>query len=317
MRRNYFISLIFIISGCFSQGNPSPDLSDQKDGGPKVEKYLTGGVLPGNLKFQQSILIPTDDDQALAETVRTGERVLSDRSKFLHEVLSQYRPRVFADSTNGTEISFSAAPITLYDPTTDPGNPIWHQFRVSTPTVITPAGLVDHAHYYVYAINNAGNVDFQVTLSPPDSQLLFKGGDTAFRYLFSFRTNTSNNQITPFTYENGKMRFLANVIDISPGAGVSATIDVQLYAPPTARKAIIESTLSNVDPAAGIFILFRPFGVALNENIQHSGPAMAGPITNTTSDYIEQSLISQKFDVSINGATLLRWGAGVAGWIEY
>ena len=312
MFRNYIFCLFCFITGCL-QAPPE----SAPDGGHKVETYLNGGVLTDNLKFQNKILIPTDDDQALAETVRSGFRVISDRSKYLQNVLAQYRPRVTANCYNGTDISLTATPILIYDPTTDPNNPVWLQFKIATPTVLTPAGLSAHSHYYVYAINNAGNVDFQVTLNPPDAQLLNKGGDTAFRFLFHFRTNTSDALITNFTLENNRMLYMSNLVDISPGVGTADTIDVALYVPPHAKKALIESHLSNIDPAAGIYILFRPFGFGFNENTQHSGPANAGPIANVATAFVEQSLLSQKFDVSINGATLARWGASVAGYTDF
>lgn len=308
MRRNYIFALFCFIAGCLQ----APPM----EGGPNVEKYLTGGVPTDNVKFQSAMLIPTDDDQALAETVRTGFRVVSDRSKYLHNVLSQYRPRVTAFSNNGTEISITAYPVMVYDPTTDPGNPVWLQFKAVTPALLVPAGLAADTHYYVYGVNNAGNLDFSVSTTPPDAALIGKGGDVAFRYLFHFRT-VAAGAISPFHFVNGRFRYMNPTVSISPGAGVSATIDISAYVPPHAQRAFIESTLSNIDPTAGIFILFRPPLLALNESIQHSGPAMAGPIANVSSQFIDQTIISQSFDVSISGATLARWGATCAGYSEH
>lgn len=312
MMRNYIFCFVTLLTlaACPPVEQAPPDM------GLKVETYLTGGVVPDNLKFQNKILIPTDDDQALAETVRSGFRTVSDRSRWLQNIASQYKPRVWAFSTDGAEISLTAAPVMVYDPVTDPTNPVWLQFRAPTPVLITPAGLIPHTHYYVYGVNNAGNLDFEISMQPPDSQLIGKAGDVAHRYLFHFRTNTSDALITSFQNVNGKVTYLNNKVNVSPLAGASATIDAALYLPPHAKRAIIESTLANTDTTQGIYIFLRPFGFGLNEALQHAGPANAGPVVNTTSDYLEVTILSQKFDVSINGANLDKWGASVAGYYD-
>lgn len=279
-------------------------------GVPSVETYLLGGATPDTVLFRNKVMIPTDDDQALAETVRTGFRTISDRTRHIQNFASKYRPFVEAVSLNGTDISINRAyPVMVYDPTTDPNSPAWLQFDLHSPTTYTPPGIVANTHYYVYGVNNAGNLDFVTSTTPPDVQLIGKGGDVAFRYLFHFRTSPAG-AITQFYNVGGRVHFRdATVTDASPGVGASGTAGLGTWIPAHSKRAIVRTRIVNTTGAPLLTKYFQSVVPVAEHEIQTESGGSA-------SDLFEISAPAQNVDISVSGGSLNQIQLFAAGYID-
>jgi len=231
-----------------------------------MDKYtLPFGVANADIKYPNVILIPTDTDDASSATMRAGEAALSDRTRFLMNGLSWGRVRVEARSEGASIVLEKVGPIPIYDDVNDQ----WFLFRSpfpGTPITISTVGLIGNNSWnYLYAIQNAGVLDFQISTTPPDNLLIGKGGDTRFRYLLCFR---SNGAATPvfFHLSRGVYYYYGNEPVAGPlsptGIGDAASIiSLATRVPPHVRTAYVYWKLLNNSLIAGEAISVRPNGI--------------------------------------------------------
>lgn len=88
----------------------------------------------------------------------------------------------------------------------------WKTFAYAGGTIgaskVSPAGnLANSTLYYVYAYNNAGSLDFQITTDVPNANLRFKNASSQYVYLGWFVTDTAGAPL-PFLMRDGRYRFL-------------------------------------------------------------------------------------------------------------
>lgn len=115
----------------------------------------------------------------------------------------------------------------------------------------TPANLDNSTWYYLYAFNNAGSLDFQISKTAPNASLTAKSSSAQYRYLGCFVTNSSG---APVLFRMKRHRYIYRRSGITaPGIlNVLATatevgwtdLSVAALVPPHSCIVIIDANLN-------------------------------------------------------------------------
>jgi hypothetical protein len=119
---------------------------------------------------------------------------------------------------------------------------------------------------YVYAWNDGGALEYEISATAPEAGLVFKTGDASRRYIGSFRT-TLLGLIVPFHLVRGRARQIHRVLNAGASAAwatlilqdiISSVDAIPLHAPCTSASAGVhgQSTAKSVANCSGWRALF-------------------------------------------------------------
>jgi len=279
-----------------------------------MEPYTIGSAMTErDLIFPNSILLPTQDDFATSDTARSAMRALSDRTRQLQQAVRWGRVRVSA-SFDGTDLKIWAlGSCPIYDSTLDR----WFLFRGPIPDAdltITPGVLVASTWYYVYAVQSAGVLGFQISTTAPDRLLVGKAGDVVFRYLFCFVTDVGA-AIVPFRYESGsyayeRMQSVGGYVSPTGFADPASVINASPRVPPHVQVCTLQVNGNNFSLPGTVDSL------AIRKNGGAAGPMTFDLAARNCYFTVRQVLdAAQKFQVilGLNTNTVISY---VQGWEE-
>lgn len=184
----------------------------------------------GSPTLTTSITIPSDGDSATANSVNVSSKALFDMQAYLLQTYGQAQQSTspIKIRKSGSALRISPIPLVLM---TEAGT--WKSYFKSTDTDVGSTkvegggGLTNNTWYYLYAFSNAGSLDFQYSLTSPDSYNLFKNDGTfAFKYLTAVRTDNSGN--LPAITKYGSFVAANTGISVLPGSGTTTTTETPI-----------------------------------------------------------------------------------------
>jgi hypothetical protein len=127
---------------------------------------------------------------------------------------------------------------------------------IGTPKLEGGGSFAVDTWYYVYAWNNAGTLDYEISDTEPDEALFWKDGDDTRRYLGCFRTDGSGD-IRKFTMTGREFTFRVDGIVAAdrvlqpPGNDATSptAVDLSAWVPPHARRVALKFMIGNVASA--------------------------------------------------------------------
>lgn len=184
----------------------------------------------GSPNLVTSITIPSDGDSATANSVNVSSKALFDMQSYLLQTYGQQQ-----QSTSPIKIAKSGGGMTIYPIPliimTEAG--VWKSYFKTTSTSAGAAKIegggafAASTWYYLYAYSNAGSLDFQYSLTPPDSYNLYKNDGTfGFKFLASIWVD-SLGQLANLTKYGNIATFTPNVVSL-PGSGTATTTETAI-----------------------------------------------------------------------------------------
>lgn len=147
----------------------------------------------------------------------------------------------------------------------------WKTFAYAGGTIgaskVSPAGnLANSTVYYVYAYNNGGSLDFQITTDVPNANLRFKNASSQYVYVGWFVTDSAGAPL-PFIMRNGHYRFLFGALTSSSAhrvitAGNATSFTAVTVACVPAHARLIRLHFELTPGAAGRAVYFRAGGTS-------------------------------------------------------
>lgn len=239
----------------------------------------------GSPTLVTSITIPVDGDSATANSVNVSSKALFDMQAFLLQTYGQQQQstspiRCFVDSP---DVILLPIPLIIMS---ESGT--WKSYFKPTNTSIGPSKVeggggvfANNAWYYLYGFSNAGTLDFQYSLTPPDSYNLYKNDGTfSFKYITAVRTNNFGQLLELNKYGNFVSSFNGNGLGSSTATTVESTLNTSTSLPPykttptpvTLQIQVTGTTaVSNtlyIKSVAGSTGIAFPLGTALNYSFQ-------------------------------------------------
>lgn len=147
--------------------------------------------------------------------------------------------------------------------------------------------------WYVYAFNNAGTLDYQISLTVPNSSRTTKNGDSAYRYLGCFKTLSTG---VPITCRASRGRYLyrasnqavADLLVLTSGSATGyTTVPLAALVPPHARLAKLRGDLVNSTGGGIYFASIQTDGDAGAMTGMQMGVAAAAGLTTIAQFDIE------------------------------
>lgn len=237
----------------------------------------------GSPTLVTSITIPVDGDSATANSVNVSSKALFDMQAFLLQTYGQQQQSTSPIKcyTLVDRVVLSPIPLVIMTETA-----IWKSYFKTTDTAILSSkvegggGVFAHnVWYYLYAFSNAGSLDFQYSLTPPDSYNLYKNDGTfAFKYITAVRTDNSGQLLDLNKYGNSINSY--NLIGSSTATTVESTLSTATAIPPykvTPTPVTLQVTVTGttavsntlyIKSVAGSTGIAFPLGTDLNYSFQ-------------------------------------------------
>lgn len=237
----------------------------------------------GSPTLVTSITIPVDGDSATANSVNVSSKALFDMQAFLLQTYGQQQQSTSPIKcyTLVDRVVLSPIPLVIMTETA-----IWKSYFKTTDTAILSSkvegggGVFAHnVWYYLYAFSNAGSLDFQYSLTPPDSYNLYKNDGTfAFKYITAVRSDNSGQLLDLNKYGNSINSY--NLIGSSTATTVESTLSTATAIPPykvTPTPVTLQVTVTGttavsntlyIKSVAGSTGIAFPLGTDLNYSFQ-------------------------------------------------
>lgn len=152
------------------------------------------------------------------------------------------RPSIYVESTNGTQVAVYAASLTVKDSVT--GEHVYIEQVGRTVSTTWPTS----AWRYLYLVSTNGVASVEVSSTAPATPIaspLFKTGDETRRYLCAVRCDPGGN-VVKFTMIDGRyLYFDTNLLLSDTGTAGWETLDMSLFVPPHARRAVLRVRVTN------------------------------------------------------------------------
>jgi len=195
MRR--FLFLLLTCIGCF------PQIQDQT-----ILDMSLAQAPSATPSFPNTISPPYDGDPLSATQLRVEDLTPIQNGIEAARLMVQYSKPARYQSNDGAIISVQPLGRVLLN--------IGGQATVLPHLTVTAvdaataygAALPNNTRLYLYAVNNAGSVGFQVSATPPDIGLAYKTGDEGAFFVGTFITD-GVGVILPFSCSNGRYTYLA------------------------------------------------------------------------------------------------------------
>lgn len=237
----------------------------------------------GSPTLVTSITIPVDGDSATANSVNVSSKALFDMQAFLLQTYGQQQQSTSPIKCYTLVDRVVVSPIPLVIMTEAA---IWKSYFKTTDTAILSSkvegggGVFAHnVWYYLYAFSNAGSLDFQYSLTPPDSYNLYKNDGTfAFKYITAVRSTNTGQLLDLNKYGNSINSY--NPIGSSTATTVESTLSTATAIPPykvTPTPVTLQVTVTGttavsntlyIKSVAGSTGIAFPLGTALNYTFQ-------------------------------------------------
>lgn len=126
--------------------------------------------------------------------------------------------------------------------------------------------LANSTWYYVYCYDNAGSLDFEISLTAPNNNLCTKGADSTRIYLGCFRTLSTGAPI-PVRMKRGRYLYnysgsaVADTRALNAGSATANTaIDLATWVPPHTQMATIRAEVVSTSGASINYAYIRTEG---------------------------------------------------------
>lgn len=121
--------------------------------------------------------------------------------------------------------------------------------------ILGGGNLTNSTWYYVYAWNNAGTIDFEISITPPDGPRAIKSGDPTRRYLGCFPTTSAGAPIPlrasrgRYVYRHSGSAAADTRVLNAQSATTNTAVECALFVPPHSRLAKIRAQLTSTAAA--------------------------------------------------------------------
>ena len=173
------------------------------------------------------------------------------------------RPSIYVRSTNGSQVLVFAASLTVKDSVTSEYVYIEQIGRTVSTTWPTSTWR------YLYLVSASGVASVEISSTGPTNPFfaspLFKDGDETRRYLCAVRCDPGGN-VVKFTMIDGRyLYFDTNLLLSDTGSASWETLDMSLFVPPHARRALLRVRIDNsaASPDGPTFRSFSVGGIQL------------------------------------------------------
>jgi len=213
----------------------------------------------GTPNYTFNVTIPVDGELASAASVNNPTKSEADMDYFLLQsmgLLVQGSP-IKLSSVDGTNIIISALPLMIVNE-----NGLYRNISTSSAVVISRTSLevgpnfLANTWYYIYAYSVAGAANFQISVTPPDQNNLYKQGGDSHRYIGSIRTS-SLALILKFYSNRGQYTYIDTALQLVNGSSTTEIgVALNSVVPPTSRLADLHITYTNNPGLDSLFRLF-------------------------------------------------------------
>lgn len=153
--------------------------------------------------------------------------------------------------------------------------------------------LANSTWYYVYAYDNAGSLDFEISTTAPASNLCIKGGPDSTRiYLGCFRTLSTGAPI-PMRMKRGRYLYnfsgsaVADTRVLNAGSATSNTaVDLAGLVPPHSQVATVRADVVSTTGSANNFAYIRTEGESGADEVPIPVPSINTASTTLVLDII-------------------------------
>lgn len=183
---------------------------------------------------------------------------------------------------------------------------VWKEFNHLTTTVLDPTamtgGLSPSTRYWLYAIDDAGAIGFEVSTTGPEEGLRYMQGDSSRFYVSMFCT-TSLGNLMPYAQTDNEYTLAAANVLLNGNAMVTTPIPVTSCVPPQATRlrylATVNATLAGryasltdsgglesvrlVDNGTISWSMYGDFGLTPNPDTGYKG-AFSYVVSNATTE---------------------------------
>lgn len=168
--------------------------------------------------------------------------------------------------------------------------------------------LSNSTWYYVYAYNNAGSIDFEISTTEPNANRVIKSGDSTRRYLGCFKTDSAGAPLPMRKVGNlclyrvsGMAATDMRALNAGTTTGSYATVALATWVPPHARVARLRGLLKAVAGVGGQGLAY----------VQSGGDSGGGSETLFTTDTAGE-FGGHSFDVETDSSRQVQYQNGIA-----
>ena len=178
--------------------------------------------------------------------------------------------------------------------------------------------LANSTWYYVYAYDNAGSLDFEISITAPNANLCIKSGDSTRIYLGCFRTLSTGAPI-PMRMKRGRYLYnfsgsaVADARALNAGTATSNTaIDLAAWVPLHSQVATIRASVVSTTGAAANYAYIRTEGESGADEVDVYVPAVSAASATLVMDVITDGDQDIAYRVSsfTSAPTLTVWVLG-------
>ena len=169
--------------------------------------------------------------------------------------------------------------------------------------------LANSTWYYVYAYDNAGSLDFEISTTVPSANLCIKSGDSTRVYLGCFRTLSTGAPVPMrmargrYVYRIGAMDATADLLVLNGLSDTSYTaVDCSSFIPPHAKLGTFRAKLVSTTGSARNYVYFQTYGDANTDMIEMHVPGTNGDSSNAVFDLEVDSSRRLQYKVTNNTA---------------
>lgn len=152
------------------------------------------------------------------------------------------RASIYAESTDGTNVTLRIAALTVLDETTNE-----YVFAQQASHVVSTTWPTS-AWRYLYLVSTSGVSSIEISSTAPVTPIagpLYKNGDVTRRYLCAVRCDPGGS-VVKFTMIDGRyLYFDTNLLLTDTGTASWETLDMSLFVPPHARRANLRVRVTN------------------------------------------------------------------------
>lgn len=190
-------------------------------------------------KITNQITLPQDGvDNVEQLTVNAPFTDLLNNTYYLARTQVGTRPRLSYTYINTSSVRLGSFQNLWVSTVNNPGSPVWVSMEQGIPISIDATklelggGFAANTVYYLYAYTSSSTPSFQLSTTVPDSNLIFKDGNIAFRYIGHISTDAATNIYPMWMNDNcyTMKPYYIGSVGVVAGTTLSATADFSLPA---------------------------------------------------------------------------------------
>jgi hypothetical protein len=250
-----------------------------------------------------------------AAPIATLLQAFADRCEFAKDAVAFTRPS-WAESlyvsSGGTNASFTvgigaiSGVVTYRSGTTTYTTYSYAGGTIGASKIQGGGNLANSTWYYVYAYDNAGSLDFEISTTAPNANLCTKNGDSTRTYLGCFRTLSTGAPI-PMRMKRGRYIYncsgsaVADTRALNAGtATVNTAVDLAAWVPPHTQVATVRVSVVSTTGAAINYGYIRTEGEGGADEIDIPVPSINVMSTSVVLDVITDADQDIAYRVSNN-----------------